>query len=146
LQDKNQNDFDYTEKIYAAYGTIGYKHSKYDMSMGLRAESYVSGLKNNFENSGLDFFPNANLSYKPKAGQQFQVSYSRSIVRPNIYQLNPFISIDDPFTVSQGNPYLKPEFRNSVFSAQAEDGTVVVTLWSNRFLDINRNLYSSGPS
>lgn len=143
LQDKNQNDFDYTEKIFAAYGTIGYKHSKYDMSMGLRAESYVSGLKNNFENSGLDFFPNANLSYKPKAGQQFQVSYSRSIVRPNIYQLNPFISIDDPFTVSQGNPYLKPEFRNSVFfehSIQFKSNYFAWRLFYNKMNDAINNL------
>lgn len=115
LQDRYLHDFDYTEKIFAAYGSIGYKHSKYDLSFGLRAESSVSNLKNNFKNSGFSIFPNANLNYQPTSRHHFQVSYSRSIVRPNIYQLNPFISIDDPYSVSQGNPYLKPELHSSIF-------------------------------
>ena len=35
--------------------------------------------------------------------------------------------------------------RNAPWSGQAQDGTVVVTLWSDRFLDTERNLYSTGP-
>lgn len=143
LKDKNQTDFEYTEKIYAAYGSLSYKHSKYDMSMGLRAESSVSDLKNSFTNTSFAFFPNANFSYKTNSGQHLQVSYSRSIVRPNIYQLNPFISIDDPFTVSQGNPYLKPEFRNSVFfehSIQFKSNYFAWRLFYNKMNDVINNL------
>jgi len=43
-----------------------------------------------------------------------QLSYNRSTIRPNIYQLNPAISVVDPFTVNKGNPFLEAEFLNSI--------------------------------
>lgn len=143
MQDRNQNDFNYTENIYAAYGSIGYKYAKYNMSMGLRAESSTSSLENSFKNSALSFFPNASFSYKPTSGQLILVSYSRSIVRPNIYQLNPFISIDDPYTVSQGNSNLKPEFRSSVYfehSIQFKSNYFAWRLFYEKLNDVINNL------
>ena len=41
------------------------------------------------------------------------MNYSRRIRRPNFWQLNPFIDINDPVNISQGNPQLHPEFTNS---------------------------------
>ncbi len=113
LKDRNIQDFAYSDEILAAYATIGYTQKKYDITMGGRAEKSLSILENNFDNSCFSFFPHFNFNYKLTSRQNIQLSYNRSIARPNIYQLNPYTSIDDPVTVSKGNPFLIAELHNS---------------------------------
>ena len=115
LQDRSIQDFNYTEEILAAYATIGYKQTKYDINLGGRAEKSVTSLENNFNNRVLSFFPHFNFNYKLTSRQNIQLSYNRSTIRPNIYQLNPAISVVDPYTVNKGNPFLDAEFLNSIF-------------------------------
>jgi hypothetical protein len=143
LQDLDVNDFQYDEKIFAAYGTLTYKHSNCFLSVGLRAEESVASLKNNFSNPVLSFFPNTTFNYKLTSRQNIQFSYNRSILRPNIYQLNPHTSIDDPYTVSEGNPFLKPELRNSLFleySIQFNSSYFASRLFYNKMSDVINNL------
>ena len=115
MQDKHSADFIYLENIGAAYGTITCKFDKYDLNIGLRAEKSVSTLRNCFSNPVLSFLPHLMLKYTLSTGQFINLSFSRSISRPAIFQLNPIISVSDPYTVSKGNPLLKPEFRTSLF-------------------------------
>ena len=115
MQDRNIQDFTYTEEILAAYATIGYNQAKYEISIGGRAEKSISILENDFNNPFLSFFPHFNFNYKINSRQNIQLSYNRSIVRPNIYQLNPYTSVDDPYTVTKGNPFLVSEMHNSYF-------------------------------
>jgi hypothetical protein len=115
MQDGLLSNFYYDEKIIAAYGMIAYHQAKYDVSLGLRAENSIATLRNNFSNSAFSLFPDVNYNYKLTSRQHIQLSYSRSIKRPDIYQLNPQITIDDPYTVSKGNPFLKPELHNTIF-------------------------------
>ena len=58
--------------------------------------------------------PNATINYKPTPKQNIKLSYSRTIYRPNLYELNPYTYIDDPFTIQSGNPDLKQEFRQNL--------------------------------
>jgi outer membrane receptor protein involved in Fe transport len=44
---------------------------------------------------------------------ELQLNYSRRINRPRLAILNPFIDYSDPLNLSQGNPYLRPEYVNS---------------------------------
>jgi hypothetical protein len=115
MQDRNIPDFTYTEEIFAAYATIGYNQTKYNINMGGRAEKSFSILENKFNNQFFSFFPHFNLNYKITSRQNIQLSYNRSIVRPQMYQLNPYTSIDDPWTISKGNPFLVAEIHNSYF-------------------------------
>jgi hypothetical protein len=115
MQDMNSTDFKYNESILAAYASMVYKHTKYDLSVGLRAEKSISTLKNSFRNTILPVLPNTTFRYRLTAKQNIQVSYNRSVNRPALYQLNPFTSIDDPFTVRKGNPMLKPETCSKLF-------------------------------
>ncbi len=143
LQDRNTNDFHYNEKIYAIYGTISYKQIKFDLSAGLRAEKSVSILKNNFRNPALSFFPYSILNYKLTSRQNIQLSYNRSIIRPNIYQLNPYTSIDNPYSLSKGNPFLKSEFLSSIFfehSLQFKSNYFATRLFYNKLTDAINNL------
>jgi outer membrane receptor protein involved in Fe transport len=143
LQDRYLNNFYYNENIFAAYGTISYKHTKYDLSLGLRTEKSVSILKNNFRNPELSFFPYTTFKYKLSSRQDIQLSCNRSVRRPNIYQLNPYTSIDDPYTVNKGNPFLKPEFCTGIFlehSIQFNSNYFASRLFYNKATDVINNL------
>ena len=59
--------------------------------------------------------PNLSFHYKLTKSQNINAGYGRSINRPHIYQLDPAVSISDPYTVNKGNPFLVPEVRNSMF-------------------------------
>jgi hypothetical protein len=143
LQDRYSNDFYYNERTFAAYGTIAYNHLKYDLSVGLRTEKSFSDLENSFNKSVLSFLPYAAFRYKLSSGQNIQFSCNRSVSRPNIYQLDPSVSIDDPYTVSKGNPLLKPELRLNIFlehSIQFKSNYFSSRLFYNRTADVISNL------
>jgi hypothetical protein len=114
LYDRNIPDYKYSEEMFAAYGTISYKQEKFDINFGGRAEQSLSKLENKFNHSAFSFLPQFSMNYILTSRENIQLAYNRSIFRPNIYQLNPYISIDDPFTVSKGNPFLDAEFLNSL--------------------------------
>jgi Outer membrane protein beta-barrel family/CarboxypepD_reg-like domain len=114
LQDRQSSGFKYDENVFALYGTIIYNFSKFTLSTGLRAEKSASGLTDSFSNNVLAFLPNATINLKLNPKQNIKLSYSRTVYRPNIYELNPYTSIDDPFTLQSGNPDLKPEFRQNL--------------------------------
>jgi hypothetical protein len=142
LQDM-YNNFDYNENIYAAYGSISCQQARYDLSAGLRTEMSVASLKDSFSNPFLAFLPYGSLRYKITSRQNIQLSYNRSVTRPNIYQLNPFTAITDPFNVSKGNPYISPELRGSLFlehSIQFNGNYIATRLFFNRVTNTINNL------
>ncbi|MGC1389694.1 MAG: TonB-dependent receptor [Bacteroidales bacterium] len=114
LQDRKSEPFKYDESIFAMYGAITYNYLKFTMNAGLRAEKSTSGLTNGFNTNVFSLLPNATLNYKITPKQSIKLSYSRTVYRPNIYDLNPSISIDDPYSVGSGNPDLKPDFSQNL--------------------------------
>lgn len=112
--DRN-SDFEYTENIYALYTTMGYKKEKFDLGLGLRFEESLTELKDAFNNPFRSLLPDISFRYKLNTQQNIQLSASRSIKRPNLYQMNPYIAYDDPFTISMGNPLLNPELTSSIY-------------------------------
>ena len=111
LRDRQSEEFKYDESILALYGTMTYSFSKFTLSTGMRAEKSTSGLTNSFNNKVLALLPNATINYKLTPKDVLKLSYSRTVYRPNVYELNPYISMDDAYSVQSGNPFLKPEFR-----------------------------------
>lgn len=109
LRDRQSDGFKYDESLYALYGQITYSYSKYNFSAGLRMEDSKSGITDSFTYKLNSILPNASFSYKLTTKQNIKLSYKKSVYRPNIYDLNPFTSINDPFSVESGNPDLKPE-------------------------------------
>ena len=137
------NKFEYNEDIYALYGNIAYKKEKVDLTFGLRAEKSISELKDDFSNPYLTFLPNTTIRYKLGSRQNIQLSYNRSIKRPNIYQLNPNTSLSDPYMLCKGNPYLKPELNGTIFlehSIQFNGNYFASRLFWNRTTDAINNL------
>ena len=112
------NNFLYIENIYAAYSTISGTIKNFGYQLGLRAEqantsSELITTDEKFPNNYFNLFPSVHLSQKFKKEQEFQISYSRRINRPNIRNLNPFKDYSDPYNIRYGNPFLKPEYINS---------------------------------
>jgi outer membrane receptor protein involved in Fe transport len=60
-----------------------------------------------------DLFPTAHLSYTLFDESQLMASYSKRIDRPHGRDLDPFENYRDQYTISVGNPALKPEYTNS---------------------------------
>lgn len=113
------NQFQYQERIGAAYVSFTKQYKKVTLKAGLRAEytmmeGYSVTLDQRTENDYLKFFPSVFLTHKASADHVFSYSYSRRISRPKYMYLNPFVSFWDPYTAIEGNPYLNPEFTHAL--------------------------------
>jgi len=112
------NNFIYKENVNAAYVNLSKDLGKWQVQAGLRAEYTRStgvSVTNNTEvkQDYLSLFPTVFVSQKISESSNLRYSYGRRIDRPNYQQLNPFNFYMDPYTIQQGNPYLKPQFTNN---------------------------------
>ena len=137
------SSFEYHENILAFYTSVNYKLEKFDLSGGIRLEESTVDLKDGFSGSDLAFFPHASARYRISSRQNLQLTYSRSIKRPNLNQLNPYTNFDDPWSTSSGNPYLLPEYLGSLIlqhSLQFNGNFFASRLFFNRADDVISNL------
>jgi outer membrane receptor protein involved in Fe transport len=56
--------------------------------------------------------PSANLQYKFSASHNLKFTYNRRINRPGIYEMNPYWRIGQNYAITQGNPNLRPDYRD----------------------------------
>ncbi len=117
--------YDYNEKIYAAYTNINMKRNKWGYQLGLRAESRtydgttynvhkITSIPDPFSMKyPISLFPSAFINYKKNDKEDFQFNYSKRISPPNFFQLLPFPDYSDPQNITIGNPKLKPQFTHS---------------------------------
>ncbi|MFK7921224.1 MAG: TonB-dependent receptor, partial [Bacteroidia bacterium] len=117
------NQFLYEENINAAYATYSRQIEKWNLQFGLRAEQTSTlGELISAQNTGLDtvdrkyinLFPTAGITYSPSQKHSYRLNYSRRIDRPRYQDLNPFINQLDQLTFQRGNPFLRPQFTNSL--------------------------------
>lgn len=112
------NHFIYKENVNAAYANLSKDLGKWQIQAGLRAEyTNATGalVTNNTEadQKYLSLFPTVFVNQKISENSNLHYTYGRRIDRPNYQQLNPFNFYMDPYTIQQGNPYLKPQFTNN---------------------------------
>ena len=114
------NEFTYTDYVYAAYGIFSQKvKDLFSYQVGLRAESSryngeqpgKQSYKNNFP---VSLFPSIFVTKTIGDNQDLQLNYSRKVNRPNFFQLMPNTDFSDTLNLQTGNPALKPEFTNSL--------------------------------
>jgi outer membrane receptor protein involved in Fe transport len=149
------NNYKYTENINAVYGTYSQKIGAFSFQAGLRAEySKFSGLlidsafrfgyeyPKSIGNIWNALFPSLFLTRQIGEEDEIQVNFSRRIRRPDFWQLNPYIEINDPVNLRQGNPQLQPEFVNSFelnYSKGFKGGNLLgVLYWRNNPNDITQ--------
>ena len=117
------NDFDYQERIYAAYGNFNTSfNDKWSFQFGLRTEfTKMKGLSvdqnlNRIalpDTSYLNVFPTVYLRYQANENHAFGFSYNKRVDRPSFQDQNPYIYRVDYFVTNQGNPLLLPQFTQS---------------------------------
>ena len=139
------NQFKYDENINAAYvnyaGKLG---KKTKLQMGLRAEHTHSvgtsvTLNQTVDRNYLNLFPTLFLSRQLDSTNTLNLSYSRRIDRPDYQNLNPFVFYLDPYTYQKGNPFLRPQYTNSLELTHVYKSTISTTLGYSRTTDfINR--------
>lgn len=112
------NVFEFDQKVLGVYGTYSYEIGKVGLKAGVRVENtqIATRLITTNANNQQDYtnvFPSVHLSYKITKQFSTQVSYSKRIYRPSMWDLNPFTTIRDNLNQSFGNPGLQPEFTDS---------------------------------
>lgn len=117
------NKFDYTEKIYAGYGSINRVIGKWSFQLGLRAEyTAMKGLSvnevkqytNQPDTNYFNIYPTAFLRYKINENHSIGFSYSRRLNRPSFQDQNPYLYRTDFYYASKGNPLLLPQFTQTL--------------------------------
>ncbi len=135
------NQFKYNENINAAYlnyaGVLG---KKLKVQAGLRAEHTHSignsvTLDQRVDRNYLNLFPTLFLSRQLDTNNVLNLSYSRRIDRPSYENLNPFVFYLDPYTYQKGNPFLRPQYTNSIELTHVYKGAVSTTLGFSRTTD-----------
>ncbi|WP_430612047.1 TonB-dependent receptor domain-containing protein [Flavobacterium sp. JP2137] len=145
---KNSN-YNYDTDIFSGYITFGQKFTKFSYQLGARVESYQVNTKINGEKSFKDdyitLYPSAYLTYSLTDKNSFQMSYSRRVDRPGLWQTKPIREFSTPTVTSIGNPELKPQFTNSIelnYTRVLSKGSLTAGVYYRSINDeINRVFY-----
>ncbi len=134
------NQFKYDENINAAYVNYAGKVGKLKYQTGLRAEHTHSvgtsiTLNQRVDRNYLNLFPTVFLSRQLDTNNVLNLSYSRRIDRPDYQNLNPFVFYLDPYTYQKGNPFLRPQYTNSVELTHVYKNALTTTLGFSRTTD-----------
>ena len=139
--------FDYNLQVHAVYATLGGKLTdNLSLQGGLRGEyahTYGEDIKHP-ETEPVDktywqVYPTLHLSYKITELQSAQVSYSRRVRRPHMWDLNPYMDIREDNQMSFGNPYLDPEYTNA-FEVSYNLGVGKVNLFTSLYYRQTNNM------
>ena len=115
---KENDDFTYTEQVYAAYINVAKQfNEKWNAQLGLRGEATVSngdwkGSSNN--RAYFDVFPNVFVNYMPSQKAILSLNYSYRLNRPGYWQLNPFRTYINATTYTEGNQFLDPSYGHNL--------------------------------
>ncbi|MGK2860338.1 MAG: TonB-dependent receptor domain-containing protein [Chitinophagaceae bacterium] len=131
--DDRSNHFIYEENINAVYAIFSKTLKKWELTGGLRMENTIAKghqikSDSSFKRDYTSLFPNVGIGYNANEKNQFNLSYSRRITRPDYDDLNPFVFFLDSLTYGQGNPYLQPQFTNNVEVSHTYNRFLTTTL------------------
>jgi len=137
---------DWGEDMFAGYLNYVYERKYFDVEAGFRAEQtnviYDIASENIYypQNGAYDYFelfPNVRLTMSPSVRDDLSFFYSRRVDRPGEPHLRIFPKYDDPELLKVGNPYLRPQFTQTVELAYKRTwgtGSAFVSTYK-RFID-----------
>jgi outer membrane receptor protein involved in Fe transport len=109
---ESTNLFEYGELRNSAYGGITYNPKKIGMQAMVRVENSHIKADSVTQPNYYCFLPSVNLQYKFSASHNLKFTYNRRINRPGIYDMDPYYKIGQNYDITQGNPDLKPDYRD----------------------------------
>jgi hypothetical protein len=110
----NNNIFNYIENRNCAYVGFTANLKKLGIQSNVRIENSDNNINDSESSSYYCVLPSVNIQYKFTASQNAKITYNRRINRPGIYNLNPYQKINSNLSISEGNPDLKPEYRDRI--------------------------------
>ena len=139
--------FDYNQQVHAIYGTLGGNlNESLSLQAGLRGEySSIYGKDLNHSSTKpvdktyWQLYPTLHLSYKITEMQSMQVSYSRRVRRPHMWDLNPYMDVREGDQISFGNPNLDPEYTNA-FELSYNLGIKKVNIFTSAYYRQTNNM------
>ena len=137
------NTFNYKEQIsagYLKYETPFMEH--FDLDIGLRLENtHSEGDLQPSEGSSvlatavvrnyLNAFPTASITYKTNESGTYNLCFARRIDRPAYNNLNPFSYPVDELSYWKGNPFLKPQYANTLALQFSHKKTTISTSYTH---------------
>jgi outer membrane receptor protein involved in Fe transport len=109
---ESTNLFEYGEFRNSIYAGITYNLKKIGMQAMLRVEDSHIKADSVTQPNYACFLPSVNFQYKFSASHNLKFTYNRRINRPGIYDMNPYYKIGQNYDITQGNPDLKPDYRD----------------------------------
>lgn len=111
--------FLYAENINAAYLSMRKEYKRFSYQLGLRTEQTVARGKQilnskTFNRNYAQIFPTAYFDLKLSEKNNINLSLGRRIDRPAYEQMNPYRSLINATTFSEGNPYLLPQLTYNI--------------------------------
>lgn len=109
---ESANIFEYNEFRNSVYSGITWNVKKIGVQALLRIENSQIKADSVTDPKYTCFLPSANIQYKFSASHNLKFTYNRRINRPGIYEMDPYYKIGQNYDISQGNPNLKPDYRD----------------------------------
>jgi outer membrane receptor protein involved in Fe transport len=118
-RDELYNKYLFRRDVHAFYALASDTYKRFGYQLGLRGEYTYRKLGNNFEwaqNSRhrFDLFPSVHVSYTLNDNSQIRAAYTRRITQPELFYMEPYVVYVDYNTAQMGNPFIKPEYTNSM--------------------------------
>ncbi|REC47053.1 outer membrane beta-barrel family protein [Chryseobacterium pennipullorum] len=141
LDPNRTNQFSFRERNQSLYFSMNKElGEKWEFQAGLRMEStqtrgFSETLNQESEIKYTKLFPTAYVLYKLNANNQFSANYGKRIHRPEFSLLNPFKYTFSPYSTSEGNPYLLPEFTNNIELTYSYKDFLITSLYYSDLKD-----------
>lgn len=100
--------------------TYQYEGEKLTSGLGFDAQPYsrksiqTSGIGNDIEQTGVNYFPRLYSRYKFSKSASLRLNYNGGITQPTLSQLQPIPNYTDSLNIYIGNPQLRPELKNGI--------------------------------
>jgi hypothetical protein len=129
------NNFIYTERIGAGYINYSGKFGKLDVNAGVRGEYTDSDGNSVTQNHStkrnyFNLFPTVLLNYHYNDKNDYALSLTRGISRPQYDKLNPFLYFIDLYNYQAGNAYLRPVYANTISLMHTYDQEITTKLYA----------------
>ena len=109
---EGDNLFEYEELRNSVYSGIIWNVKKVGMQAMVRVENSHIMADSVSEPDYTCVLPTVNIQYKFSASHNLKFTYNRRINRPGIYDMNPYFRTDQNYNITQGNPDLRPDYRD----------------------------------
>lgn len=151
LMELPDNDFSVKMNKYSAYFLHNKEFEKLEYSLGVRFEHfYSSGFQqsNNemFIKKSTKLFPSIQFQYMLDGSKHtIGISYTRRINNPSFFDINPYLSFQDPLNLQTGNPDLEPELANLYelnYHLNFGSFSTDVTLYNRKIINVIQNAFT----